>query len=239
MLDQHPPDGRRGAERRDLMLDQRVERRARLEALAERDHGRAGVPGREHARPGVLGPAGRGNVEMRVAGLEAEPVHGREMPDRVARVRVHDELGARRRAGGEIKQHRVVGLGRAVGFEELAAEKHGVTAPARRGDADRDAHDVLAKPGEFLRIGPMRDQKFRLAPLEPVGDVGGPSVGIAGISTRPSFIEASIVAHNSGPRRASSKGDRRAWRRARAGRWRDATIRCADPRRSASRRDRR
>ena len=111
---------------------------------------------------------------MRVAGLEAEPVHGREMPDRVARVRVHDELGARRRAGGEIKQHRVVGLGRAIGFKELAAEKHGVTAPARRSDAHRDAHDALAKPGEFLRIGPMRDQKLRLAPLEPVGDVGWP-----------------------------------------------------------------
>ena len=174
MLDQHPPDGRRGAERRDLMLDQRVERRARLEALAERDHGRAGVPGREHARPGVLGPAGRGNVEMRVAGLEAEPVHGREVPDRVARVGVHDELGARGRAGGEIEQHRVVGIGRAVGLEELAAEKHGVTAPARRGDADRDAHDALPKPGEFLRIRPVRDQKFRMAPLQPVGDVGWP-----------------------------------------------------------------
>ena len=49
----------------DLVLDESIERGARLEPPGERDDGRAGVPGREHARPGVLGPAGRRDVEMR------------------------------------------------------------------------------------------------------------------------------------------------------------------------------
>ena len=146
VLDQHPPDGRRRAEHRDLMLDQHVERRARLEAQSERDDGRAGVPGREDARPGVLGPAGRGNVEMRVAGPDPKPVHRRKVPDRIARVRMHDELRARGRARGEIKEHRVVGFGRAVGGKELAAEQRGVTPPGGWGRADCDALDAVRKP---------------------------------------------------------------------------------------------
>ena len=72
-------------------------------------------------------------------------------------MRVHDELRARGRARGEIEEHRVVGLGRAVGGEELGAEQRGVTPPGGRGRADRDALDALRKPREFLRVGAMRD----------------------------------------------------------------------------------
>ena len=53
---------------------QRVEGRARLEAAGERDCRRAGVPWRENARPGVLGPAGRGDVEMHVDWHETQSV---------------------------------------------------------------------------------------------------------------------------------------------------------------------
>ena len=240
MLDQHPPDGRRRAEHGDLMLDQRIERRARLEAQRERDDGRAGVPGREKARPGVLRPAGRGNVEMRVAGPDPEPVHRREMPDRIARMGVHHELRARRRARGEIEEHRVVGLGRAVGREDFAAEKRVVGAPAGRRLADRDALDAVGKAGEFLRIGAMRDQIFRLAPLDPVGDVGLAQASASPGSARGRASSTRASSPTIRERRpASSEDDRRAWRRARAGRWRAATTRGQARRRSASRRARR
>ena len=65
------------------MLDERVEGGARLEASGERDDARPRVPGRKDARPRVLGPAGRGNVEMRVPGLETQPKHRRQVADRV------------------------------------------------------------------------------------------------------------------------------------------------------------
>ena len=58
---------------------------------------------------------------------------------------------------------------------------------------------LLDEPGEFRGVVAMRDEIFRLAALEPVGDVGlALSCGIAGIKMRPSFIAASIVAHSSG-----------------------------------------
>ena len=41
-----------------------------------------------------------------------------------------------------------------------------------RGRADRDARHALRKPREFVRVRAMRDQIFRLAAFDPVGDVG-------------------------------------------------------------------
>jgi len=69
------------------------------------------------------------------------------------------------------------------------------------------------RPPQAPRISPrlpVRDHIFGLAPLDPVGDVGLPIVGIAGISTRPSFIAASSVALFQEQRPASSKADRHA-----------------------------
>ncbi len=111
---------------------------------------------------------------MHVAGLEAKPVHGRQMADRIARMAVDDELRARRRARGEIEQHRVVGPRRTVGLEAcVRTHERGERPPAFGRNADRDADHLLLNPGELLGVGPVRDQELRLAALEPVGDVGG------------------------------------------------------------------
>src|SRR5271167_4635198 len=92
-LDELAPDRRRRAERGDAVRDEVVEHRARLEATRQREHRRAGVPWRKKARPGVLGPARRGNVEMGVAGPQAEAEHRREMADGIARMAVQHQLG--------------------------------------------------------------------------------------------------------------------------------------------------
>ena len=62
---------------------------ARVEArLVGDEHRRAGVPGGEEAAIGVLRPAGRRNVQVHVAGLQAEPVHRDQVADRIALVAV-------------------------------------------------------------------------------------------------------------------------------------------------------
>ena len=69
------------------------------------------------------------------SGPDAEPVHRREVPDRIARMRVHDELRARGRARGEIEEHRVVGFSGAVGREDFADEQRAVARASRAGPA--------------------------------------------------------------------------------------------------------
>ena len=99
LLDQHAPHRRRGAERRDAMSRQRVEQRRRVEpALVQDEDRRAGVPRREEAAIGVLRPARRRDVQMDIAGFEADPVHRRQMADRVALMAVQNQLRPRRRA---------------------------------------------------------------------------------------------------------------------------------------------
>jgi len=156
------------------MLDQRVERGARLEAAGERHDAGARVPGGEHARPCVLGPARRGNVEMRVPGPQAQTVHGREMAYRIACVSVDDELGAGGCAGSEIQKHRIVRRRRRVRLKaHLDAAQGAEGAPACRGFADGNALDVRGEAGEFRRVFAVRDQILGLAAVHPVGDVGG------------------------------------------------------------------
>ena len=151
-----------------------VEDGARLEAPRQRDGGRAGVPRREDIRPRVLGPAGRGNVEMHVVGLQAEPVHGRQMADRIARVRVQHQLRLRRGAGSEIEQQRVARPRRRVRLE-MRARPHelGPVAPARRRAADGDTRQQAgAAPLELRRGGRLGDDEAHAAARQPVIDVG-------------------------------------------------------------------
>jgi hypothetical protein len=117
------------------------------------EHRRRGVPRRKKAAVGVLCPARRRDVEVDVAGLHAEPVHRRQMPDRIALVAVQDELGLGRRAGGEIEQQRIARPGLAVRHElrrRLVGRLPG--KPARRRPADDDARVVAWQIGEFSGI---------------------------------------------------------------------------------------
>ena len=109
LLDQHPPHRRRRAKSRDAATHDGVEQPARIEAaLIDDEHRRLRIPRRKETAPGVLGPARRRNVEMHVAGPQPEPIHRRQMADRIALMAVQDELGRRRGAGGEIEQQRIV-----------------------------------------------------------------------------------------------------------------------------------
>ena len=97
-----------------------VQQRGGVEALVVEDRDRRlGEPGREDVAPGVLGPAGRAEVQMHVAGLQAEPVHRREVPDGIGGVGVLDELRPRGRAAGEVQEQRVARARGAVGREAL------------------------------------------------------------------------------------------------------------------------
>jgi hypothetical protein len=151
-----------------------VEEGARFEAPRQRDGGRAGVPRRKHVRPRVLGPAGRRDVEMHVVGLQTEPVHGREMADRIARVRVHHQLRLRRGARGEIEQQRVARPRRRVRLETRARPQQiAPVAPARRRAADGDARQqAVAAPLEFRRRRRLGDDKAHAAARQALGDVG-------------------------------------------------------------------
>src|SRR6185312_2038682 len=63
----------------------------------------------EEAAPGMLGPARRGNVQMDVAGPEPEPVHGREVANRIALVRMRHQLWLGGRPRSEVEQQRIAG----------------------------------------------------------------------------------------------------------------------------------
>ena len=109
--------------------------------LVDHEDRGAGVPGREEGAPGVLGPAGRGDVDVHVARLQAEPVHGRQRAHGVAAMAVPHQLRLGGGARGEIEQERIVGVGRTVRRKRLrkrwplprmAASRHASTLRRRR-----------------------------------------------------------------------------------------------------------
>ncbi len=117
----------------------------------------------------MLRPARRRNVQVHVARLQADPVHRDQVADRVALVTVLDQLGARCRAGGEIQQQRIGGLGRPVRREAGRALRQRVVAVPSGGRlAQRDARHRGIEPGEFRRVRGVGDQVADPAALEPV-----------------------------------------------------------------------
>ncbi|MNP15643.1 hypothetical protein D3C76_1080100 [compost metagenome] len=77
-LDQHAPHGRRRAQAGDAVAFEHAEQgwRAEASSVVDEDAG-TGIPGCKEAAPGVLGPARGRNVQVQVARLQADPVHGR------------------------------------------------------------------------------------------------------------------------------------------------------------------
>ena len=156
-MDQHPPHRRRRAEARHAAARELPEERAGVETLVViREHRRRRVPGREQARPGVLRPPGRAEIQVHVPGLEAQPVHGRQMPDRIARLRVRDQLRPCGGTGGEVQEQQLIGA-RPRGVEPIAGLVRAVVVgPARgarsHGDTHRRAGQSREAPRE-LRVG--------------------------------------------------------------------------------------
>ena len=172
-LDQHAPHGRRRAERRDLVGDDRIEEIARVEArlVGDEDRG-AGDPRREEAAPRVLGPARRGDVEMHVAGAQSQHEDRGEMADRITAMGMQHELGLGRRARREIEQHRIVGLRRPVRREfGRVIQQLGIRMPAGRGVSDGDACQALVEALELRRFTGGGHHMARPSTLEAVGEI--------------------------------------------------------------------
>ncbi len=140
--------------------------------LIEDEHAGAGIPRREDAGIGVLGPARRGDVEVHVTGLQPQDIHRAEMPDRIALMAVLHELGFGGGAGCEVEQQRV-GWARLAIRREIGGWRRQVfvTVPARH-IAGADQREALGDSLELRRLGRAGDDVAHPAPLEAIQQVG-------------------------------------------------------------------
>ncbi len=191
-LDQHPPHGGRCAEGGHAVPVHLGHQAFGVEAgVVVDEDGRAGVPGGEEVGPGVLGPAGRRDVEVHVAGAQSQPVHGGEVPDGVRGVGVLDELGAVGGAGGEVEHQGVGGEGLPVGGEAAPGVRSGgVGGVDSRERQPAGGYPVLLPGGDpgvvaghLVELGGVlgagHDVAY-VAALDPVAQVGRAEEGRGG-----------------------------------------------------------
>ena len=172
VLDEHAPHCRRCTECGDLAVHQLLQQRARIEALVVvGEDRRLRVPGRKEARPGMLRPPRRAQIQVYVPGLQSQPVHGREMPDRVADVRVRDQFRARGRARGEIQQQQLVGTG--ARRRKARRRSRGVRKrdPPRDLSADGDAQRRPRQARESRAERCLGDDRLDASALETIAQI--------------------------------------------------------------------
>ena len=106
----------------------------------------------------MLGPPWRADVPVTIAGLQADPVHRREVADGIALMRVHHELGLGGRARREIQQHRIAGARRRRSAMNAASacRRRIVSMPLCRRVADRDSGERAGHAGELRHVGRAR-----------------------------------------------------------------------------------
>lgn len=101
---------------------------------------------------------------MDVAWLQAEPVHRRQRADRIAALAVPHQLRLCRGTGCEVKQHRIIGIGRRVRLESIWKFRSLLErqpAFVGRGRANHDAHKpVRAEACEFSNLILRRYYRF-------------------------------------------------------------------------------
>ena len=178
LLNEQPPHRRRRAQRGDAAAADGRKQGFCVEArLVDHEHSRARIPRREEAAPGMLGPARRGNIQMDVARLQPEPEHRRQRADRIAALAVPHQFWFCGGARGEIEQHRVIGMGRAVRrkvfrrIRRLFERKPAVVLGRR---TDHDADQIVAAEAGKLRDLILRGHHHpRLAAIEPVAQFVG------------------------------------------------------------------
>ena len=174
-LDEHAPHGRRSAEARHSHPVHGLHEGVRVEArvVVEEDAG-LGDPRGEDIRPGVLGPPGRGDVEVDVAGCQTHPVHRREVTDGIGDMGVGDHLRLRGGARSEVEQHQVIGARTALRVE-FGALVIGVGVAvvllASGFPADDDADDFDIDIIELRGILGAGDDELGVTALGTVGEV--------------------------------------------------------------------
>src|SRR6185295_8598977 len=88
-LDQHAPHRGWRTESVDTRTAKLVQQRGGIETVVVVDEdGRLSDPGGEKTTPCVLGPARRADRKVNVTGAQADPRHRRQVPDRIADLRV-------------------------------------------------------------------------------------------------------------------------------------------------------
>ncbi len=181
VLDQLGPVGRRGAEAGHLTLRQQRRQQRGGGALLRRHH-QGGLRGERHEEtgPGVLRPAGRGDVQVPVARQQPVEVHRGQVADGVRRMGVQNEFGRRGGARGEVGEGRIGGPGRAGGQERLGGRPRlPVVVPAghRRADRDPGGQFGFLEQGGGVAAG---DQVPHPAATDPVGGLGAGQRGVGG-----------------------------------------------------------
>ena len=132
--------------------------------------------GREEAAPRVLGPARRGDVEVHVAGLQPDPVHRRQVADRVALVRVQRRASAARSCPDvKYRSSGSVGPRRAVRGERRPARRRRRRTRASPATASPTAIRVQAPatPANSRRRPRRGDDVPHVAAVDPVPQVVG------------------------------------------------------------------
>ena len=134
---------------------------------------------------------------MDVAGLQADPVHRRQVTDRVADLGVLDQLRLTRRTGGEVEQQRVVGGGVHLGHGTVVrrASRRSASQPSTGAPtATRMQWSAIPayRPASALLVTTARTppRVIRSARSASVSSV------VAGIITAPARMQPSMISHS-------------------------------------------
>jgi hypothetical protein len=173
-IDEHAPHGRRGAEGGHMLGPQRRQQRRGVEArvVVEEDR-RLGDPRREEAATMHAWPSpGEEILRWTSPGCKPEPVHRRQVPERIALLGVLNQLRAARGAAREVEQQ-------PVGRRRLRVRRRCHIFFVCRAQALPPAHlpdahleQVGAEVGELVGVGGIADHRLGRAALEAITQVG-------------------------------------------------------------------
>src|SRR6266511_2264657 len=138
--------------------------------------GLSGSPAATHSRIGTFQEPRSAWISIRhtVGGAQNDPVHRRQVPNRVGDVRVLDQLRPGGGAGGEVEQQGVVRRRRLVeGDVRGEGVRVRVAQPALDRVADRDARPATRYALELAGVDGAGNDVPHVAALHPVGEVGG------------------------------------------------------------------
>ena len=120
----------------------------------------------------MLRPARGAQIQVHVPGLQSQPVHGRQMPDRVAHVRMRDELRPCGGAGGEVQEQQILGSRRRLRHElPGGAARTIVGNPALYVPSHGDAQRRTRQSGEAPRQARIGHDRLHPAALEAIAQV--------------------------------------------------------------------
>ena len=111
---------------------------------------------------------------MHIARLQPEPVHRRQMPDRVGGMAVQHQLRLRGGAGSEIQQQRIIRRRHPVGHEVGRCSQQAFVSDASRAASPTAMRGTSAANMEsFAGVGRRCDHEAHPRPRHPLGQILG------------------------------------------------------------------